>query len=161
MIHVKVIQDSFFGPSPGKIFKYHHHPTPSTQQNYPPPQGKNRYAMYSIPSPHNHPDRLVPAFTCTWLHILYILAVSLDDSGNNECGKSTKLSSGDQIQLTTNGKTKTGICGFLVNRIDNINTKCPYPGICARIDDSRMGSCQAKVAFTGKYFDKTPDSTQV
>lgn len=48
MIHVKVIQDSFFGPSPGKIFKYHHHPTPSTQQNYPPPQGKNRYAMYSI-----------------------------------------------------------------------------------------------------------------
>uniref|UniRef100_A0A8W8K849 Uncharacterized protein n=1 Tax=Magallana gigas TaxID=29159 RepID=A0A8W8K849_MAGGI len=86
--------------------------------------------------------------------------VSLDDSVNNECGKSTKLSSGSQIQLTTNGKTEFGICGFLVNRIDNINTKCPYPGICARIDDSRMGSCQAKVAFTGKYFDKTPDSTQ-
>lgn len=86
--------------------------------------------------------------------------VSLDGSGGNECGQSTKLSSGSQIQLTTNGKTETGICGFLVNRIDNINTKCPYPGICARIDDSRMGSCQAKVAFTGKYFDKTPDSTQ-
>lgn len=86
--------------------------------------------------------------------------VSLDDSDANECGKSTKLSSGSQVLLTTNGKTKTGICGFLINRIDNVNSKCPYPGICARIDNSNMGSCQAKVAFTGKYFDKTPDSTQ-
>lgn len=124
--------------------------------------------QYPLPSQSSRPPRHCIKESCsvahetfTWLHILYILAVSLDDSGNNECGKSTKLSSGSQIQLTSNGKTLTGICGFLVNRIDNINTKCPYPGICARIDDSRMGSCQAKVAFTGKYFDKTPDSTQV
>ncbi|XP_022343600.2 uncharacterized protein LOC111136785 isoform X2 [Crassostrea virginica] len=87
-------------------------------------------------------------------------AVSLDDSPSNECGKSAKLGSGSQIILTTNGKTETGICGFLINRIEKTDTKCPYPGICARIDGSRMGSCKSKVAFTGKYFDKTPDSTQ-
>lgn len=87
--------------------------------------------------------------------------VSLDDSPSNECGKSAKLGSGSQIILTTNGKTETGICGFLINRIEKTDTKCPYPGICARIDGSRMGSCKSKVAFTGKYFDKTPDSTQV
>lgn len=119
------------------------------------------------PSKNNHPCIFKESASyIKYLHgfifiLLFYWAVSLDDSAANECGKSTKLSSGSQIQLTTSGKTETGICGFLVNRIDNINTKCPYPGICARIDNSRMGSCQAKVAFTGKYFDKTPDSTQV
>lgn len=169
MIHVKVIQDPFFGPSPENIFKHHHHPTPSTPQNHPQEKIVMQCTLqYPLPSQSSRPPRHCIKESCsvahetfTWLHILYILAVSLDDSGNNECGKSTKLASGSQIQLTTNGKTLTGICGFLVNRIDNTNTKCPYPGICARIDDSRMGSCQAKVAFTGKYFDKTPDSTQV
>ncbi|XP_048752032.2 uncharacterized protein LOC125663740 isoform X2 [Ostrea edulis] len=86
--------------------------------------------------------------------------VPLDTTPGNECGKSTKLASGSQIHLTTNGKTESGYCGFLINRIEDPNTKCVYPGMCARIDESKMSSCQSKVAFTGKYFDKTPDSTQ-
>jgi hypothetical protein len=90
-----------------------------------------------------------------------IWSVHLDTSPGTECGKSAKLGTGSQILLTTNGKTETGYCGFLINRIQDPNTKCVYPGMCARIDDSKMSSCQSKVAFTGKYFDKTPDSTQV
>ncbi|XP_061197557.1 uncharacterized protein LOC133205710 isoform X2 [Saccostrea echinata] len=86
--------------------------------------------------------------------------VYLDNSAGNECGKSTKLTSGSQIRLSTNGKTEDGYCGFLIHRISDPNTKCPFPGMCARIDNSKMTSCQSKVAFTGKYFDKTPDSTQ-
>lgn len=148
---------------PGKVFEHHHHPPTSTPQTYP----LEKMQCTVPPPPNNHPGIFKESASyIKYLHgfvyiLLFYWAVSLDDSAANECGKSTKLSSGSQIQLTTSGKTETGICGFLVNRIDNINTKCPYPGICARIDNSRMGSCQAKVAFTGKYFDKTPDSTQV